>query len=555
MNPNENGGPLSDQHPFVMGLNQNEANHQPLTPISFLERSALIWPDKVAVRHGRFSYTYREMEARCRRLASALARRGVRRGDTVAVVAPNVPALLEAHYAVPALGAILNAINYRLEANSVAFCLDHGEATVLLTDAEFAPLVKAALALTKREILVVDIADPEGPEGDRLGSLSYEELLAEGDSTFIWPGPCDEWDSLSLLYTSGTTGDPKGVVYHHRGAYLQSLSNSLVFGLSSSSVYLWTLPMFHCNGWCYTWGVTAVGGVHVCLRKVQTEQIFAAIQDEHVTHMCGAPIVFNMLVQAAELAQIKLESRIEIAVGGNPLPTALFQAIENMGFRLNHMYGLTETYAQNALCVRQEAWAALDPSEQAQKLTRQGLPMLTINKLVVADPKTHLPVPRDGKTLGEIMLRGSTVMKGYLKNKAATDAAFAHGWLHTGDLAVWHSDNYIEMKDRSKDLIISGGENITSAEIEECLYLHPQIMEAAVVGMPDPFWGERPCAFVTLKPGADSVTAEEIIAWCRDRIAHYKAPKLVLFSPLPKTATGKIQKNVLRERLKKDTNE
>jgi fatty-acyl-CoA synthase len=547
--------PLSAEHTFVRGLDPNPANRVPLTPISFLERSALIWPDKVAVRHGRLAFTYRELEARCRRLASALAGRGVRRGDTVAVMAPNIPALLEAHYAVPALGAILNAINYRIEANAVAFCLDHGEAKVLLTDAEFAPIVKAALAVTKRDLLVVDIADPEGPEGESLGSTTYEALLAEGDPAFAWPGPCDEWDSLSLLYTSGTTGDPKGVVYHHRGAYLQALSSALAFGLTPAAVYLWTLPMFHCNGWSYTWAVTAVGGVHVCLRRVEPALIFAAIRDHRVTHMCGAPVVLNMLIHAPDTVKVAFDHTVEVATGGNPPPSAVFEAIERMGFRVNHMYGLTETYAPVALCVRQDAWAALAPPDRARQLTRQGVPMLTITQLMVADPKTHVAVPRDGKTMGEVMLRGNTVMKGYLKNERATDAAFANGWFHTGDLAVWHPDNYMEMKDRSKDIIISGGENITSAEIEECLYRHPQIMEAAVVGRPDPVWGETPCAFVTLKLGADGVTGADIIAWCRDHIAHFKAPKAVVFGPLPKTATGKIQKHLLRERAKNRTGE
>ena len=543
--------PLDKQHSFVNGLEANSANHPPLTPVSFLERSALIWPDKVAVRHGGVSYTYREFEARSRRLASALAKRGVRRGDTVAVMAPNIPALLEAHYAVPALGAILNAINYRLEASSIAFCLDHGEAKVLLTDAEFAPVVKAALALTKRDLLVIDIADSEGPPGESLGSISYEGLLEEGDPSYSWSGPCDEWDSLSLLYTSGTTGDPKGVVYHHRGAYLQALSSALVFGLTPAAVYLWTLPMFHCNGWSYTWAVTAVGGVHVCLRRVDPALIFSSIRDHRVTHMCGAPTVLNMLIHAPDSAKLRFDHIVEVGTGGNPPPSAVFEAIERMGFRVHHMYGLTETYAPVALCVRHDDWSALDASDRARQLTRQGVPMLTISQLMVADPTTHMPVPHDGKTLGEVMLRGSTVMKGYLKNERATDAAFAHGWFHTGDLAVWYPDHYMEIKDRSKDLIISGGENITSAEVEDCLFRHPLILEAAVVGMFDSIWGETPCAFVTLKPGMESVTEQEIISWCRDRMAHFKAPKAVVFGSLPKTATGKIQKNLLRDLTKK----
>ncbi len=547
--------PLRKEHLFVKGLEANSANHVPLTPVSFLERSALIWPDKVAVRHGSVAYTYREFAARCRRLASALAKRGVRRGDTVALMAPNIPALLEAHYAVPALGAVLNAINYRLDASSVAFCLDHGEAKVLLTDAEFAPVIKAALAQTKRDLLVVDIADPEGPQGVSLGSTTYEGLLAEGDPAFSWPGPCDEWDSLSLLYTSGTTGDPKGVVYHHRGAYLQALSSALVFGLTPATVYLWTLPMFHCNGWSHTWAVTAVGGVHVCLRRVDPALIFSSIRDHRVTHMCGAPTVLNMLIHAPDSVKLTFDHIVEVGTGGNPPPSAVFEAIERMGFRVNHMYGLTETYAPVALCVRQDSWGALDSADRARQLTRQGVPMLTISQLMVADPSNHTPVPQDGKTLGEVMLRGSTVMKGYLKNERATEAAFAQGWLHTGDLAVWYADNYIEIKDRSKDLIISGGENITSAEVEDCLFRHPLILEAAVVGMSDPIWGETPCAFVTLKPGMEGVTEQDVITWCRDRMAHFKAPKAVIFGLLPKTATGKIQKNLLRDLIKKRSGE
>jgi fatty-acyl-CoA synthase len=528
-------------------LGKQRANFVPLSPVQFLERSALLWPAKIAVRHGSLAYTYAEFEARCRRLASALAQRGIGRGDTVAVMAPNVPALLEAHYAVPALGAVLNALNYRLDARTTAFCLAHGEAKVLLTDAEWAPTVRAALAELDREILVVDIDDPEGPRGVRLGPLDYAGLLAEGDPGFLWPGPDDEWDALALLYTSGTTGDPKGVVYHHRGAYLNALGNALAFALTPDSVYLWTLPMFHCSGWTYTWAVTAAGGTHVCLRRVDAARIFPAIREHRVTHLCGAPIVLNLLVHAPAEVKLRFEHSVLVATGGAAPPSAVIEAMEQMGFRVMHLYGLTETYGPATLCAMQDSWSALALSDRARQMARQGGPMPTLSGLTVADPETQQPVPRDAMTVGEVMVRGNTVMKGYLKNAAATAAAFRGGWFHTGDLAVWHPDNYIEIKDRAKDIIISGGENVSSLEVEECLYRHPQVMEAAVVARPDAKWGETPCAFVALRPDAPAVSAEELIAWCRERLAHFKAPRSVVFGPLPKTSTGKIQKFVLRE--------
>jgi fatty-acyl-CoA synthase len=530
-------------------LAKTAANFVPLSPVQFVERSALVWPTKIAVRHGSLGFTYEEFEARCRRLASALAQRGIGRGDTVAVMAPNVPALLEAHYAVPALGAVLNALNYRLDARTIAFCLEHGEAKLLITDGEFADVVKSALAMLQRPIVVIDIDDPQGPAGERLGSATYEALLGEGDPTFAWPGPNDEWDSLALLYTSGTTGNPKGVVYHHRGAYLNALGNALAFGLKPDSVYLWTLPMFHCSGWTYTWAVTAAGATHVCLRRVDPAFIFPAIRDYRVTHLCGAPIVLNMLVHAPESAKIAFDHTVEVATGGAAPPSAVIEAMERMGFRVTHLYGLTESYGPATLCAPQEDWPALPLAERALRMARQGVTMPTLARLMVADPQTHAPVPRDGKAIGEVMLRGNTLMKGYLKNEAATAAAFREGWYHTGDLAVWHPDNYIEVKDRSKDIIISGGENISSLEVEECLYRHPKVMEAAVVARPDEKWGETPCAFVTLKPDADA-TPEEIIGWCREHLARFKAPRTVVFGPLPKTSTGKIQKFVLRERAK-----
>ena len=531
-------------------LAKNAANYVPLSPVQFLERSALIWPDKIAVRHGALTYTYREFEARCRRLASALAARGIGRGDTVAVMAPNVPALLEAHYAVPALGAVLNALNYRLDARTIAFCLAHGEAKALVTDAEYAPTIRAALGELREEILVINIDDPEGPRGEAFGPVRYEALLAEGDPGFVWPGPGDEWDSLSLLYTSGTTGDPKGVVYHHRGAYLNALANALAFGLMPDSVYLWTLPMFHCNGWTYTWAVTAAGGTHVCLRRIDPAHVFTAIRNHRVTHLCGAPVVLNMLVHAPAEVKIRFDHVVEVATGGAAPPSAVIEAMETMGFRVTHLYGLTESYGPATLCAPQESWRELARSDRARQMARQGVPMPALAQLIVADPETHVPVPFDGTTLGEVMLRGNTVMKGYLRNEAATAAAFRAGWFHTGDLAVRHPDHYIEIKDRAKDIIISGGENISSLEVEECLYRHPQVMEAAVVAQPHPKWGESPCAFVMLKPGTDGATAEALISWCREHLAHFKAPRTIIFGPLPKTSTGKIQKFVLRDRAK-----
>jgi fatty-acyl-CoA synthase len=528
-------------------LERRRANHVPLTPIDFLARSALVWPGRIAVRHGATAYTYAEFAARCRRLASALAQRGVGRGDTVAVMAPNVPPLLEAHYAVPALGAILNALNVRLDARTIAFCLAHGGARVLITDAEFAPTIKAALRETLHEILVVDIDDPHGPSRERAGTMTYEELLAEGDPEFAWPGPADEWDALSLLYTSGTTGDPKGVVYHHRGAYLNALGNALAFNLDADSVYLWTLPMFHCNGWTYTWAVTAAGGTHVCLRRVEPARVFAAIRDHGVTHMCGAPIVLNVLIHAPDEVKVRPARVVDVAVGGAAPPSAVIEAMEAMGFRVTHLYGLTESYGPATLCAWQPEWRNLRLSERARRMARQGVPMPTLSAFQVSDPITGEAVPRDGVTLGEVMLRGNTIMKGYLDNPVATDAAFAEGWYRSGDLGVWHADGYIEIKDRSKDIIISGGENISSLEVEECLYRHPNVMEAAVVARPHEKWGEAPCAFVTLKPGAPETTAADIIGWCREHLAHFKAPRTVIFGPLPKTATGKIQKFVLRE--------
>jgi 3-(methylthio)propionyl---CoA ligase len=537
---------------FERDLGRGPANYVPLTPLSFLARAAAVYPHKTAVIHGDRTHTYADFYARARRLASALTRRGVGRGDTVAIMAPNVPAMLEAHYGVPMAGAVLNALNYRLDARSIAFTLEHGEAKLLIADTEFAPTIGPALALLRRKIPVVDIDDPLAEErrGARLGETEYEAFLAEGDPAFDWRGPDDEWQAICLLYTSGTTGNPKGVVYHHRGAYLNALGNALAFGLSSRSVYLWTLPMFHCSGWTYTWAVTAAGGTHVCLRRVDPALIFPAIARHGVTHLCGAPVVLTTLIHAPETVRARFDHVVEVATGGAAPPSAVIAAMEALGFRVTHLYGLTESYGPATLCAWQPGWDRLPLGERAAVMARQGVRYPTLEAVVVADPETLRPVPADGRTMGEVLLRGNTVMKGYLKNPAATAEAFRGGWFHSGDLGVLHPDGYIEIKDRSKDIIISGGENISSLEVEEVLYRHPAVMEAAVVAKPDERWGETPCAFVTPKPGAAAVTAEEIIAWCRVNLAHYKAPKHVVFGPLPKTSTGKIQKFLLREQAK-----
>jgi fatty-acyl-CoA synthase len=528
-------------------LGKGPANYAALTPISFLARAASVYPRKIAVIHGETRHTYARFYARCLRFASALAKRGIRKGDTVAVMAPNVPALLEAHYAVPMAGAVLNALNYRLDAKSIAFILQHGEAKLLIADREYSETVAAALKLMKRPPTVIDIDDPLHVGGRLVGEKDYEAFLAEGDPDFAWTPPKDEWDAICLLYTSGTTGNPKGVVYHHRGAYLNAIGNAITFSLSPQSVYLWTLPMFHCNGWTYTWAVTAVGGTHVCLRRVDPALIFPAIAAHRVTHMCGAPIVLTTLIHAPESVKRKFDHVVEVATGGAAPPSAVIEAMEGMGFRVTHLYGLTESYGPATVCLPQADWAGRSLPARAALMARQGVVYPTLAGLAVADPETMAPVPADGATLGEMMLRGNTVMKGYLKNPKATKAAFKGGWFHTGDLAVRHADGYVEVKDRSKDIIISGGENISSLEVEDVLYRHKAVMEAAVVAKPDPKWGETPCAFVTLKPGAQA-TEGDIIAWCRANMAHFKVPRHIVFGALPKTSTGKIQKFVLRER-------
>ena len=532
----------------VPHLAKNAANFAALTPLVFLRRTAAAYPDKLAVTDGAARFTYAELYSRCRRLADALRQRGIGPGDTVAVMAPNVPALLEAHYGVPMAGAVLNALNYRLDARSIAFILGHGRAKLLIADREFAPTVRAALEEFGGSIPLVEIGD--AASGFSLGGIEYEAFLGEGDPEAQWAVPRDEWEPIALNYTSGTTGNPKGVVYHHRGAFLNALGNAITLGLDRHSVYLWTLPMFHCNGWTHTWAVTAVAGTHVCLRHVDPAPIFAAIAEHRVTHLCGAPIVLNLLVHAPERVKRRFDHRVEVATGGAAPPSAVIEAMERMGFRVTHLYGLTESTGPSTVCAWQEEWAALPIAERSARMARQGVAYPTLDHQRVVDPQTMADVPADGRTLGELVLRSNTLMKGYLKNPAATAAAFEHGWFHTGDLAVCHSDGYVEIKDRSKDIIISGGENISSLEVEEALYRHPEVMEAAVVAKTDPVWGETPCAFVTLKPESGRVSAEDIVVWCRANLAHYKVPRAVVFGPLPKTSTGKIQKFELRERAK-----
>ncbi len=535
---------------FETDLPQRSANFRPLSPISFLGWAAGVYPEKTAVIHGELRRTWGQFQDRCNRLASALQKRGIGIGDTVAVMSPNAPAMLEAHYGIPMAGAVLNALNFRLDAATLAFILDHGEAKVLITDREFSPVVKDALEILDRPLIVIDVDDPLAKGGDLIGEMDYETFLTEGDADFIWNPPEDEWQAITLNYTSGTTGNPKGVVYHHRGAFLNAMSNAMVFGLNHRTVYLWTLPMFHCNGWTYTWAVTAVGGTHVCLRETDPAKIYPAIADHRVTHMCGAPIVLNMLVHAPDNVKVAFDQTVEVATGGAAPPSAVIAGMERLGFRVTHLYGLTESYGPSTYCAWQDDWADLDLDAKAEKMSRQGVRSPTLFDQDVIDPETMQPVPADGKTMGELMLAGNTVMKGYLKNPQASDLAFAGGWFHTGDLGVMHPDGYVEIKDRSKDVIISGGENISSLEIEECLYKHALVMEAAVIAAPHEKWGETPVAFITPKPGSeDAISEADIIGWCRDNIAHYKSPTKVIFGPLPKTSTGKIQKYVLRERV------
>ena len=532
---------------YLSDMEKVSANYAPLSPLSFLRRSADVHPDRTALIHGEQRCTWAEVYARCRCLASALSQRGLGHGDTVAVLAPNVPAIFEAHFAVPMIGAVLNTINTRLDADTIAYILQHGEAKVLITDREFSPTMAKALGKLGRDILVIDIDDPLAEAGECVGEIDYESFLASGDPTFQWSLPEDEWQALSLSYTSGTTGNPKGVVYSHRGAYLNALGNILAWEMAGPAVYLWTLPMFHCNGWVFPYTITALAGCHVCLRRVEPAAIFREIVDQGVTHFCGAPIVLNMLINAKKEDRLPLDRRVKVMTAAAPPPASVIERMEKMGFDVTHVYGLTEVYGPAVVCAWHREWDRLAADAQAQLKARQGVRYEVQEDLAVVDPKTLAPVPADGQSIGEIFMRGNIVMRGYLKNPSATEEAFRGGWFHTGDLAVRHPDGYVEIKDRAKDIIISGGENISTVEVESALYRHPEVMEAAVVARPDEKWGETPCAFVTLKPEAET-SQQELIAFCRENLAHFKCPKTIVFGDLPKTSTGKVQKFVLRER-------
>jgi fatty-acyl-CoA synthase len=536
-------------HPYEQGLERNAANYTPLTPVSFLAKAAYTYPLKTAVIHGEVRRSWRETYERCRRLASALARRGIGRGDTVAAMLPNVPAMVELHFGPAMLGAVLNTLNTRLDAEAIAFMLDHGRAKVVFTDREFAPTMAKALSLAKARPWVVDVDDALFTGGDALGSVEYETLLGEGDPAFEWAPPPDEWDAIALNYTSGTTGNPKGVVYHYRGAYLNALNNILDWSMPKHPVYLWTLPMFHCNGWCFNWSLAAAAGTSVCLRKVDAKLILDLIRAHRVTHYCGAPIVHSMLLNAPAEWKRDIDHEVHCLVAAAPPPAAVIEGMGRMGFDITHVYGLTETYGPAAVCAKHEEWAALPLEEQVRRNGRQGVAYLLEEGMAVMDPESMEPVPADGETMGEIMFRGNITMKGYLGNPAATAEAFRGGWFHSGDLAVMQPDGYVKIKDRSKDVIISGGENISSQEVEDVLHGHPAVMLAAVVAQPDPKWGETPCAFVELKEGV-TVTEEELVEFCRARMARFKAPKSVVFGALPKTSTGKIQKFRLRDMAK-----
>ncbi|MGP1395621.1 MAG: acyl-CoA synthetase [Inquilinaceae bacterium] len=546
---------MHDATPYDTDLDRNPANHVPLTPLSFLPRTAAAFPDHTAVVYGGLRRSWAETYDRCRRLASALTARGVGLGDTVAVLAPNIPEAFEATFGVPMAGAVLNALNTRLSAAEIAYMLNHGQARILIADRSAAATVGAALDLLDRPVLVIDIIDRQAteetgeqqPDGDRVGALTYEEFLAEGDPAFAWPMPADEWQAIALNYTSGTTGEPKGVVYHHRGAYLNAVGNVLTWAMPHHPVYLWTLPMFHCNGWCFPWTVTALAGTHVCLRRVEGGAIYAAIADHGVTHLCGAPIVMAMLLNAPDHVRRPLPPGVRMMTAAAAPPPSVLEGMAGLGIDVTHVYGLTEVYGPAVVCAWHREWDLLPADRKAALRARQGIAYPVQEAIMVADPVSLKPVPADGETLGEVFMRGNITMKGYLKDAAATAKAFAGGWFHTGDLGVMHPDGYVELKDRSKDIIISGGENISTIEVEGVLFRHPAVLEAAVVARPDETWGESPCAFVSLRPG-QSATAEELIAFCRETLAAYKCPRTIVFGDLPRTSTGKIQKFALRDR-------
>jgi len=539
---------MSTKHnPYELGLEQNAANYAALTPLSFIERAAFVYPEQTATVHGQVRRNWAETYTRCRQLASALQKHGIEKGDTVSVVAPNLPEVFESHFGVPMSGAVLNAINIRLDAEAIAFILQHAESKVIIVDREFSEVVSKAVKMSGQTPLVIDIDDPDYEGGELIGTTNYEAFIAEGDPEFAWQPPADEWDAISLNYTSGTTGNPKGVVYHHRGAYLNAMSNIVSWDMGRHPTYLWTLPMFHCNGWCFPWAIAAAAGTSVSLRHVRDKDIYDLIREEKVDHFCGAPIVLNMLNNAPAELKEGINHKIKVMTAGAAPPAAVIQGMEEMGVEVTHVYGLTETYGPSVVCAWKDQWDDSTLEQKARLKARQGVKAPMLEGLMVANPETLEPVPQDGETMGEIFMRGNLVMKGYLKNPSTTDESFEGGWFHSGDLAVWHEDGYIEIKDRSKDIIISGGENISSIEVEDVLYRHPEVMEAAVVAKSDEKWGEVPCAFVKLKEGA-KVDEAGIIEFCRNNMARFKAPKVVVFGDLPKTSTGKIQKFVLREK-------
>ena len=535
---------------YEQDLDRNQANFAHLTPLSFIERSARVYPNRASIIHGDTVYTWSQTYARCCLLASALKNMGIGIGDTVSFMGANTPETFEAHFGVPMTGAVLNCLNVRLDAKAIAFILDHAETKVLFTDKEYSATIKTALQLVKSKPVVIDIDDPYYQDGSLLSDVNYEEFLQRGDASFSCFKIDDEWQAISLNYTSGTTGDPKGVVFHHRGAYLNAISNVLCWDMTSHPVYLWTLPMFHCNGWCWPWSLAAVTGTSVCLRHVRDTEIFAAIKQHRVTHFCGAPVVLNTLINADNRLKQGIEHKVRAMTAGAAPPAAVIAGMEKMGFGVTHVYGLTETYGPCVVCAPQAEWSELSVDERAELLARQGVRAPLQDELMVADPQTLQPVPKDGKTMGEIFMRGNLTMKGYLKNPKTTAASFAGGWFHSGDLAVWHEDGYTQIKDRSKDIIISGGENISSLEVESVLFKHPKILEAAVVASSDEKWGEVPCAFVSLKSGQE-LSASELIAYCRNELAGFKIPKKVVFGPIEKTSTGKVQKYLLRARAEK----
>jgi fatty-acyl-CoA synthase len=531
---------------YLSGLNKNAANYTPLNPVTFLERAAAIYPERVSIIHGTARFNWAETYARCRRLASALARRGIGRLDTVAVLLPNTPAMIEAHFGIPMLGAVLNTLNTRLDPETIAFMLHHGGARTLITDGEYSATVAQALDILDEKPLVIDVDDPAAPGGALLGETTYEALLEEGDPDYAWENPPDEWDAIALNYTSGTTGDPKGVVYHYRGAYLNALSNIVNWNMPQHPIYLWTLPMFHCNGWCFPWSIAERAGTNICLRKVEARAIWDAFREHKVTHLCGAPIVYSTIVNAPSEMRAGVHHAISGQVAAAAPPAAIIEGAERAGIEITHVYGLTETYGPAAICAKHPEWSELPLPARVERNGRQGVRVPMQEAMTVLDPKTMEPVPRDGEAMGEIVFRGNITMKGYLKNAPATEAAFAGGWFHTGDLAVMQPDGYVKIRDRSKDIIISGGENVSSLEVEETLYRHPAVLGAAVVAQPDERWGESPCAFIELRPGAN-VGADELRAFCREHLAGFKVPKTFRFQELPKTSTGKIQKFALRQ--------